>query len=105
MPNLQISTSPPWASRVQMEHGNNESRKATIGFESRQLLVWFHETRLSKEDVIIDMDLIPGAKEGDVAELISLDQQVKEKRRKLLFIIKKISPEIQKKLHNVQVCL
>jgi hypothetical protein len=63
------------------------------------MVVWSHEQRTSTDDVIVDMSLLPNAREGDVAELRTLEG----KRRKLFFVVKKLSNDIDKSMANVQV--
>lgn len=57
--------------------------------EQIQLTVWFHELRTSIEDVIIDVSVIPGLKEGDICELIpSSTFKSDRKPKRLIFIVK-----------------
>ncbi|ODQ82908.1 hypothetical protein BABINDRAFT_5803 [Babjeviella inositovora NRRL Y-12698] len=57
----------------------DSSREPTLR-EPVQLNVWFHDPRTDLADVLIDTALLPGAKDGDVAELEPLNSL-----RKLLF--------------------
>jgi hypothetical protein len=63
------------------------------------MTAWTHESRTSNDDVIIDMSLLPSAKNGDVAELRIMDGNSK----RLYFIVNKMSDEIAKLMPNVQV--
>lgn len=62
-----------------------------------QLTTWTHEAKNCPDDVVINLSLLPaGAKEGDVAEL-------KAKKKKVLFIVKKPTEEFCKLVPNLQV--
>lgn len=81
---------------------NNNIHHETQPFQPKQLLVWFHEPRVSINDVIINMDLLPGAQEGDIAELQSIEGNSK---MKLLFVLEKMDEDLSKKMYNVQISL
>lgn len=61
--------------------------------EPIHLTASFHDTRSSGDTVLVDMSQLPGAKEGDVAELQPIDDEIKSKK-KLLFIIKQMNNEL-----------
>lgn len=69
--------------------------------EPIQLTAGFHDSRTSSELVSADLDSLPGAKEGDVAELQALDGS----RKKLLFIVKKMNDELARKSKNIHISL
>ncbi|ODQ61550.1 hypothetical protein WICANDRAFT_75759 [Wickerhamomyces anomalus NRRL Y-366-8] len=77
-----------------------ESSKIYID-EPIQLTSGFHDTRISSALVSVDLHALPGAKEGDVAELQALDGT----RKKLLFIVKKMNDELLRRSKNVHVSL
>lgn len=70
---------------------NNETNKESVQplsiNEPLQLIASFHDPRTDPNLVVVDINQIPGAKEGDLAELKSHDSV---KSRKLYFIIKNI---------------
>lgn len=63
------------------------------------LTAWSHEPSRLNEDVIVDMSLIPNAREGDVAEL----KTTSDRPRRLYFIVKRLTDEQAKAMPNVQV--
>jgi len=65
------------------------------------LTAGFHDTRTSSELVSVDLNSLPGAEEGDVAELQPLDGT----RKKLLFIVKKMSDEMARRSKNIHISL
>ncbi|CCH44601.1 Vacuolar membrane-associated protein IML1 [Wickerhamomyces ciferrii] len=65
------------------------------------LAAGFHDTRSSTDAVCIDVQSLPGAKEGDVAELITSG----ENKKKLLFIVKNMNDEMIRRSKNFQVSI
>lgn len=65
-----------------------------------QLTSWTHLPQTSEDDVMVDMALLPaGAREGDVAELKSVETGVH-----LYFTIKPLTDELARITPPVQVC-
>lgn len=56
-----------------------------------QLTIWFHELRSSTEDFMIDLNLLPGFKIGDIVELEAVDSSKVNNHKKILFIIKELN--------------
>jgi uncharacterized protein YkvS len=65
-----------------------------------KMTVWSHDLKVSSNEVIVDMALLPNSREGDVAEILPVNPG----GRKLYFIIKKIPDDVKKQMANVQVC-
>lgn len=63
------------------------------------LTAWSHEPSRLNEDVIVDMSLIPNAREGDVAEF----KTTSDRPKRLYFIVKRLTDEQAKAMPNVQV--
>lgn len=74
----------------------NENPRNTSGYRDPlvpiQLTIWFHELRSSSEDFMIDLNLLPNFKIGDIIELETIDNVKVIKKRiipnKMYFIIK-----------------
>ncbi|ONH66631.1 Vacuolar membrane-associated protein IML1, partial [Cyberlindnera fabianii] len=62
----------------------------------------FHDTRVASENVLIDVSQIPGANEGDVAELETMENST---RKKLLFVIHKMNDELMRRAKTTQVSI
>ncbi|KAK9462498.1 uncharacterized protein V1516DRAFT_670425 [Lipomyces oligophaga] len=63
-----------------------------------ELTFRFHDERTSPDSVIIDENLLPGAKEGDICEVIGKTGEVLD-----LFELKVPSIELKRKLHPLQL--
>ncbi|ODQ66670.1 hypothetical protein NADFUDRAFT_50580 [Nadsonia fulvescens var. elongata DSM 6958] len=82
--------------------GTNQSSSAnetTSKYDPVRMETWTHDPRISTEDVIIDMNLLPGAGEGDIAELQTLD----EPKKRLLFVVKPMGNELAKRMSGVSL--
>lgn len=62
------------------------------------LQAWTHDQKTCQDEVIVDVASIPGALEGDVAEL-----KCSEKNHKLLFKVKPIPQEVLDRIPTCQV--
>jgi hypothetical protein len=62
------------------------------------LQAWTHDQKTCAEEVIVDVTSIPGASEGDIAELKSGD-----KSHKLLFQVTPIPQEVLDRIPTCQV--
>lgn len=58
----------------------------------------FHEERITPDVIVMDDLLLPYAREGDMCEVLD-----NKETRIHLFTLKKLDPEIRRKLPNVQV--
>lgn len=65
-----------------------------------KMTVWSHELKTTPNEVIVDMSLLPDAREGDVAEIMPAQSG----GRKLYFVVRKVPDELKKHMANVQVC-
>lgn len=61
------SASPSIYSPIPQNLSNQD--EISLSQDPVQLMIWFHELRMSTEDVIIDQNVIPGLKIGDVCEI------------------------------------
>lgn len=71
----------------------------------RQLTVWLHDSRLCSDEVVVDINLLPpGTREGDIAELRTINHgsNVLNKQR-VLFVVKNASEEMKRTIPNFQV--
>lgn len=85
--------------RTQLKDGSshrNEDAKKYKG--AVKMVVWTHDSHSSLQDVVVDMSLIPNAREGDIAEIRTLG----EKPKRLYFIVKKNK---EAKMENAQLSL
>lgn len=62
----------------------------------------FHDSRVASENVLIDVSQIPGANEGDVAELETMENST---RKKLLFVIHKMNEELMRRAKTTQLSI
>lgn len=61
------------------------SPRTNFPTERIPVTVWFHDTRSTSEDVVLECRLIPGIQEGDICELTPFQKAGEPKRRKLIF--------------------
>lgn len=96
------SNAKPSDSNVQRHQSVSAPDTAKVYYdEPIQLTSGFHDTRASSALVSVDLNSLPGAKEGDVAELRALDGT----RKRLLFMVKKMNDEVLRRSKNVHVSL
>lgn len=73
-------------------HDKSEQRPVTM-------TVWSHEQKSGVEDIMVDMSLLPGAKDGDIAEMRTIDG-----KHKIRFIVMSIEAQRQgEKLSTAQI--
>lgn len=93
--------------------GNNITRgysQATDGSQSvtqkkrsYQLELGFHDSRYSEETVMLDLSQIPGAREGELAELKTYRGTAGPKSKKIYFITKGFDSESRRRSKNTQI--
>jgi hypothetical protein len=92
-----------------LPNAEEEDAKLRID-EPVRLTASFHDTRTSSETVVIDIAQLPGAKEGDVAELQPVEESsesdvTSSKKKRLLFIVKQMNAELQRRANTAQVSI
>lgn len=84
--------SPNESYREDGQNSEHDKRDRLSISDPIQMTLWFHELRTSAEDVIIDMNSMPGLQDGDICELRPIAKADSElnRRQRLIFIARRL---------------